>query len=297
MGRTATKLCVMILVLLFAAGASLSASDQQSLPARLILYPNMKADPGDPSKQMLTAQVYSPDGKLQFSLPGFCEGAWSPQGNVLACNTRKSIIICDRTGRLHTIAEAADGSIFYWYPSWSPDGASFAIISVRFGETVGQNIWTLQIRNATSGQQVSAIDLPHHDETKIPLMGGFPFTMISPDKIAWSPDGKRILISWGFATLVDVQNGKTSLLSPNPVLADWDQRHDLLGNAGTTFNQPAPNCIQFYRAAAVALPTLAKCNNVGKGGILARSDRQEQAAALIYPCQMRGEIGKGGWQG
>ena len=55
----------------------------------------------------------------------------------------------------------------------------------------------------------------------------------------------------------------------------------------------APDFVLWDRAVADNRPTLAKAHNLGKGGILARNDCQEQTAALMYPCQRRGKH----WQG
>jgi hypothetical protein len=118
--------------------------------------------------------------------------------------------------------EARQGSIFFWNPAWSPDQKRLAVLSVKLGATVGENAWSLQILDPSSGESVSTVAFPQQVGTKFPILGGFPYTMISPDKFVWSPDGRYILISWGYATLVEVETGRIVLISPDPVFADWD---------------------------------------------------------------------------
>jgi len=53
-----------------------------------------------------------------------------------------------------------------------------------------------------------------------------PYFFTMPDKLSWSPDGRRILVSWENAVVVDVNSGQIETVSSTPVIAEWTPEGD-----------------------------------------------------------------------
>jgi Tol biopolymer transport system component len=198
---------------------------QTILPDRPVLVPMLSLSKEQRFPDQLYSAAKSYDGDLIFSLPGFCEGSWSPNGTTLACNTQKRVFLVNRVGRSSVLSNARDGSIFFWTPSWSPQGDRIALVSVQFGKTIGKNAWFLEILNTKDGAQISRTQLPNEvGKHMFPIMCAFPITMCPPDKFTWSPDGKYILVSWGIPILYEIQTDKIIYFTESHSIADWDSR-------------------------------------------------------------------------
>lgn len=229
-------------------------------PDRPILHLAPKPGPAEPGDRRYLIQASSASGQQLFSLPDFCEPAWAAKGHLFACNARSKVLLGDSAGQIQTLVEAGPNASFYWYPAWSPDGDRIAVLLMTGSSRNQGPAWSLQIYDASTKQRLSSTALTPQPDAKFPMMAGFPFTMFAPDKFVWSPDGRYILMSWGFASLFDVKSGKIKLVSPDAIMADWDRQGQLWAleivmQEGPTFNglyRIDPDTLEKVRMASKA---------------------------------------------
>jgi hypothetical protein len=102
-----------------------------------------------------------------------------------------------------------------WQPIWSPDERQLAVITWVPGASVGQNTFWLNVVDVPAAKM--SLRQPVPPDT----MARFPYSLAPKDKLRWSPDGRKILISWGNAVVVDAETGSVESISRTPVVAEW----------------------------------------------------------------------------
>jgi WD40 repeat protein len=110
-----------------------------------------------------------------------------------------------------------------WQVAWSPDGRRLAFLTYA------------QVKGKSTERSLIVMDAdwtimkgPGVVEYRVPAatLAGFPPLMAPPDKLRWSPDGQRILISWGNVAVMDVRDGALTVIHPDCAAATWMPRGD-----------------------------------------------------------------------
>jgi WD40 repeat protein len=86
---------------------------------------------------------------------------------------------------------------------------------VVLGRTVGDNQWAVAVFDTKSGTQSSRHPVP------LATAAGCPFCMAAVNKFRWSPDGARILLSWGNTIIIDVEASRANVVSDTWSSAEW----------------------------------------------------------------------------
>jgi Tol biopolymer transport system component len=89
--------------------------------------------------------------------------------------------------------------------AWSPDGKKIAVLGGS----------TIHVFSVDSGNKRT------YSLEQIPSQPRVSGPMAHVDKFRWSPDGRRLLISWGAALVLDTENGGITEIASHPVLSEW----------------------------------------------------------------------------
>jgi WD40 repeat protein len=159
------------------------------------------------------------DGREVGRFPGVVAPTLSPRGDELAAvKDSLSIITLDGVRRM-TIEPGDLGDrgqrFFPTHPAWSPDGLRIAAVTVIPGSTVGDNEWSIVVLDARKGGEIARISLP------LETAAGCPYCMAFVNKFRWSPDGTRILLSWGNTVAANVDSRRLNVVSETWSSADW----------------------------------------------------------------------------
>jgi WD40 repeat protein len=104
--------------------------------------------------------------------------------------------------------------------AWSPDGSRLALILLDERPVSAYQPHLLVI-DATTGR-------PLRDALLTPAVVNMPYITNPPDALAFSPDGRKVLVSWDSAAVVDVAGGRVQQLWRTPVVAAWSPSGDVL---------------------------------------------------------------------
>lgn len=210
MGRI---LCATAFALLTFAGSSSLGASEELQP---LLHLDVQSQDG---RVIPVSVVRTIDGKEVKRFPGVVGASLSPSGDEIAfVDESLNLVSLDDASR-KTI-KARDLKIrgerfFPSCPSWSPDGKRIAAITVVLGRTVGDNQWAVAVFDTKSGTQSSRHPVP------LATAAGCPFCMAAVNKFRWSPDGARILLSWGNTIIIDVEASRANVVSDTWSSAEW----------------------------------------------------------------------------
>lgn len=156
---------------------------------------------------------YSHDGTALFDVGDYWAPSWAPDGGrflVLVPHGRfhdPAVIDLSGPGR-YLFPEETEGTYLY-RPIWSPDGRSIALI-----------------RYAPSGFAFVVVDAETAEiraEGKIPekFTADFPYYTAGVDTFSWSPDSKKLILSWEGVLVFNVDSEKVQVASDQFALAFW----------------------------------------------------------------------------
>jgi hypothetical protein len=196
----------------------------------------------------------SPKGKRLGVFDGALTPAWSQDGRryAFAWGSSRSYIdlgggVIDFNYRLSIVTVGGNQQSFTlgtgrriapWQIAWSPDGSQLAFVASAAVST--------QDPTTSPAPQVLIILKSAWTRNENPVVAEYPLPDATagaaarqgpPDKLRWSPDGQRVLVSWGNVLTVDVRDGRTTLIHGQPAAAAWTPRGD--GIIYLTTHQPA----------------------------------------------------------
>lgn len=210
MSRT---LVALVLALLTLANAGSLASGEEPRPL-------LHLDTETRDAQIIPVTVARTfDGREIARFPDVIAPTLSPRGDELAAVNEKLVIITLDGVRRMTIEPRdlgdRDQQFFSTHPAWSPDGLRIAVIAVIPGRTIGDNEWSIVVLDTRTGGKIARIPLP------LETAAGCPACMAFENKFRWSPDGTRILLSWGNTVVANVDTRRLSVISDTWSSADW----------------------------------------------------------------------------
>jgi len=179
-------------------------------------------------KRFVTTGIY-PDGASLGRLVPAVGATWSPDGTSFAyidpplplVRYSELLILRNLSGEEHTILfsfQTGERLLYGWWgPIWSPDGRKIAVISLKpLSRPLVASVAIIDV----SEKKVRALHrLP---EETISL----PWYMSPPNKFRWSPDGRKILVAWENAVVIDAKTGETEQISAKHVVAEWTPESD-----------------------------------------------------------------------
>lgn len=207
-------------------------------------------------RKLLFSAVHA-DGRRAGSLEGGLGVTWSPRGTDFSFISRQpsgdTLYTQSLEGGPRTIVRVErPRQIVSWHPAWSPEGKHIAFLSVLPGKTVGDNAFFLAIVDVATRARVAEHRVPYE------TLANFPFFTTPPNKFRWSPDGRRILVSWGNVIVVDAENGKVQTVSKSPAAAEWAPTGDAIYYLALRDTHPASRAWEglFLRKLDAAEPTI-----------------------------------------
>lgn len=157
--------------------------------------------------------AYTSEGSALADVGDYWAPSWAPDGEQLVVLAPDGDFnypaVFDLSGSGHYLfPERPEGSYLY-RPIWSPDGRSIALI-----------------RHARSGFAFVVVDAETAEiraEGEIPekFTADFPYFTAGIDTFSWSPDSKKLVLSWEGVLLFDVENEKVHVASNQFALAFW----------------------------------------------------------------------------
>jgi dipeptidyl aminopeptidase/acylaminoacyl peptidase len=124
----------------------------------------------------------------------------------------------DRQGREKTVFKSIQRwEPIYAWPMWSPDSQRLAVVTIEWCNT-GSRISSLQIIDVRSEESAKH---GRYDFWEAQGTTDGPERFSLPKKLRWSPDGKKILVSWDQAVVIDADTGEAEIVSTEPVIAEW----------------------------------------------------------------------------
>ena len=153
---------------------------------------------------------------------------WAPDGVRFAyvAEDGKSVRVGDIEGDEKIVLQSdSEWHPMYQWPAWSPDGRRIAAINVAWCE-VGMYVSSIEIIDAELGGSVARHG-PYDFWQAAGTQEG-PTRFSSPNKISWSHDGQKVLISWDKAVVIDAVTGRAEVVTTKPVLAEWAPGSDAI---------------------------------------------------------------------
>lgn len=203
-----------------ASVTSIPANTPNVVPTRVV------QDQSDTDVPILYVDVVESDGKFtavtkavdaQGKDLGIVAQAFgasqSPDGKSFAFVSSDGSELLQRTGdgQPVTLLRATADEKFRRLPIWSPDAKKIAIISRTPDANDGKEV--IVVENA---QAVARYKLP-------PLADDH---LWNPNKFRWSPDGKKILVSWDYTIVIHTDANQVEMISDQRVMAEWSPNSD-----------------------------------------------------------------------
>jgi len=166
------------------------------------------------NRRLVTAGVF-PEGRKLGPLVVGLGATWAPDGTGFAFfDTQLALKLRDRVGR-ETVLFQGDQSeqLYLWQPAWSPDGKQIAALTFVPGAT-GPLKMSIALIDVAARKVQSRFAIPR-GVTNIPSYS------TPPNKLRWSADGRKILLSWESAAVLDTKSGTFELLPGGPIVAEW----------------------------------------------------------------------------
>ncbi len=169
---------------------------------------------------VVTEAVY-PDGRQLGPVVRSVGATWSPEGTQIAFvdPAGYSLRVANLQGEDRTVINSSSiWRPYYAWPAWSPDGDKIALIEVGWCEP-GNRIVDIIVVEAATGKVVSRYG-PYDFWRAYGTENG-PTAFSMPEALRWSPDGRKLLVSWDNASVLDLATGKIERVSDSRVIAEW----------------------------------------------------------------------------
>jgi len=194
------------------------------------------------NRRLVTAGVF-PEGRQLGAIVVGLGATWSPDGTGFAFfDTQLALKLRDRAGQ-ETVLFQGDQSeqLYLWQPAWSPDGKQIAALTFVPGAT-GPLKMSIALIDVAARKVQSRFGIPR-GVTSIPSYS------TPPNKLRWSADGRRILLSWESAAVLDTKSGTFELLPGGPIVAEWAPGGDAIYYLDVTNRDrpPGPTLAGLYR--------------------------------------------------
>jgi len=194
------------------------------------------------NRRLVTAGVF-PEGRQLGAIVVGLGATWSPDGTGFAFfDTQLALKLRDRAGQ-ETLLFQGDQSeqLYLWQPAWSPDGKQIAALTFVPGAT-GPLKMSIALIDVAARKVQSRFGIPR-GVTSIPSYS------TPPNKLRWSADGRRILLSWESAAVLDTKSGTFELLPGGPIVAEWAPGGDAIYYLDVTNRDrpPGPTLAGLYR--------------------------------------------------
>ncbi len=193
------------------------------------------------NRRLVTAGVF-PEGRTLGPLVVGLGATWAPDGTGFAFfDTQLALRLRDRVGRETVLFQGDQNEQLYlWQPAWSPDGKQIAALTFVPGAT-GPLKMSIALIDVAAKKVQSRFAIPR-GVTNIPSYS------TPPNKLRWSADGRRILISWESAAVLDTKSGTFELLPGGPIVAEWAPGGDAIYYLDVINRDRGPTLAGLYRA-------------------------------------------------
>ena len=194
------------------------------------------------NRRLVTAGVF-PEGRQLGAIVVGLGATWSPDGTGFAFfDTQLALKLRDRAGQETVLFQGDQNEQLYlWQPAWSPDGKQIAALTFVPGAT-GPLKMSIALIDVAARKVQSRFGIPR-GVTNIPSYS------TPPNKLRWSADRRRILLSWESAAVLDTKSGTFELLPGGPIVAEWAPGGDAIYYLDVTNRDrpPGPTLAGLYR--------------------------------------------------
>ena len=178
---------------------------------------------GSAGQQRAVLVAVDAGGNRVMTRPVAVGGTWSPRGDWFAFFTggadarHGALVRANLAGESQRLFTATGDEVLLplGWAAWSPDASKIAVLSFVPAAGLKDYRFALVIIDAVDGQVLARHPLP------VETMAAWPAYMAGVDKFRWSPDGRRVLLSWGNAIVVDVASGEVEQVASTQVVAEW----------------------------------------------------------------------------
>ena len=166
------------------------------------------------NRRLVTAGV-SPEGRQLGTLVFELGATWSPDGTGFAfVDPQLALKFREGAGQETVLLQSDPNEQLYpWQPAWSPDGRQIAVLTFVPGPAAPLKV-SIALVDVAARKVQSRFAIPR-GVTNIPAYS------TPPNKFRWSPDGRKILLCWETAAVLDIKTGGFELLPGGPILAEW----------------------------------------------------------------------------
>lgn len=191
----------------------------QRVPSRPILYLDVEGEPGELKPYI--AAVY-PDGRRLGALVPGLGAMWSPSGTWFAYVARfrdTALNVMNLDGEVRTVFTTEPGEFIFnmgWQSIWSPDGRRIALIVCP----EDMSVYSITVIDVAEKKVVSRHKLPDKVYSRFKDGERYPMNW-PPYKFRWSPDGRKLLLSWESTVVVDAVTGAIETIADIPTAAEW----------------------------------------------------------------------------
>lgn len=157
--------------------------------------------------------AFAADGTSRVDLGAFLAPSYAPDGGAVVVFVPNGQFldpaIVYRSGEGHYLFPEPTAGTFLYRPVWSPDGRSIALIRYL------PSGFAFVVVDVETAQITAEGEIPHS------FTADFPYYTAGIDTFAWSPDSRKVVLSWKGVLVFDVETEAVQVASDGFALAFW----------------------------------------------------------------------------
>lgn len=196
-----------------------------------------------------TLKAFSADGELLVDFGDLYSPSWAPSGTQFLFFMRQQYesyfypAIAEQSGVRRYLFPTVPEGTFLYRPIWSPNG-----------------IWVGLIRWGPAGFDFVVVDafgmILAEGQILDQFVADFPYFTSGIDTFSWSPDSKKLMLSWQGVLVFDIESGDVQVASDGFAYAFWAPDSDGVCLLQFQWERPRPPVVEQLRKFELATSSM-----------------------------------------